>query len=197
MKKIYILFALCIITTVSWSQKCSNIKAEFDNHKLYIYYDLQAKEGMQCFVNAYSSKDNYKTALKYVSGAVGRNISPGEGLKIIWDVKKEFEEVDIAKLDFRVEANEYPPANYFPVIIEGKFKRGGEIIISWHSGSSGEDISLELHKKGAFVKSIVNTIDSGNFKWIIPKEIEKGEGYQIKYKNSNRNELFSSYFEIK
>ena len=73
----------------------------------------------------------------------------------------------------------------------------GEISILWRSGSSGEEISLELYKKGAYVKSIVSTLDSGTFKWIIPKDIEKGEGYQVKYKNSQRNELFSNYFEIK
>ncbi|MBI4947332.1 MAG: hypothetical protein HY840_13150 [Bacteroidetes bacterium] len=194
-------FILIFVLNITWlslfSQECGNIKAEFDNRKVYIYYDLAGNENETYFVSANCSKDGFKETLKYVSGAAGRNIKPGKTRMIIWDCKKEFDQIDLAQIDFKVSASTTAPANYYTVTITGKIKRGNKINITWLSGSSGEDITIDLLKKGNYYKRVVNTLDMGSFEWTIPGNVEKGEGYQIRVTTPQKNELFSNWFEMK
>ncbi len=191
----------CLLSTIVhsvFSQKCENIRAEFDNQKVYVYYDLNSsKENSEYFVLVTCSKDGFKETLKYVSGSVGRNIQAGKGLKIIWDCKHEYDEINLNEIDFKVAATDVAPANYFPVTISGKLKRGNTVKISWYSGSYNEDISLVLYRKGNYYKKIVNTLDLGSFQWEIPDNIEKGSDFQIKLTTPEKNELYSEIFEIK
>lgn len=193
-----VILIFLLISNFLFSQECENVRAEYDNNKVYIYYDLvTAPADAKCFVSAYISKDSFNSPLKYVSGAVGVNVTPGENLKIVWDCKKEFSEINLSGIDFKVSATKDIPAAYFQVLVTGKFKRNGNIKITWISGTSGEDITIDLLKKGFHYKRIMNTIDMGSFDWTIPDNVEKGSEYQIRIMNNYKNELYSVKFEIK
>lgn len=193
---LFVSFLLFSIVNVH-AQECENIRAEYDNVKVYIYFDLTGGENENYFVTAHCSKDAFKTPLKYVSGAAGRNIKQGKNLKIIWDCKKEYNEVNLTEIDFKVAAAKVAPANYYTVNVSGKLKRGNKISLSWCSGSSNEDIIIDLYKKDHYYKRIVSTLDLGTFEWTIADNIEKGSDYQIRISNPEKNEFFSDRFEIK
>lgn len=194
-----ILFCLAIIAFNGLSaQECGNIRAEYDNEKVYIYYDLNSSsETADYFVNVNCSKNEFKEPLKFVSGAVGRNIKAGKNLKIIWDCQKEFYELDLKDIDFKVAASNVAPANYFLASVTGKIKRKNKVTIAWFSGSGGEEITIDLYKKGNYYKRILSTMDMGSFLWEISDSIEKGSDYQIKITNPEKNEMFSDRFDIK
>lgn len=197
MKIIFFCFAFITFKILS-AQECGNIHAEYDNEKVYIYYDLNSSsETADYFVSVNCSKNNFKEPLKFVSGDVGRNIKAGKNLKITWDCQKEYYEIDLKEIDFKVAAVNVAPANYYTANITGKIKRGNKVVIAWFSGSGGEEINIDLYKKGAYYKRIISTMDLGSFQWEISKSIEKGNEYQIKITNPEKNEMFSDRFEIK
>jgi hypothetical protein len=197
MKVILFLVAIFAVSGLS-AQECNNIRAEYDNQKVYIYYDLSSSdEKADYFVAVNCSKSTFKESLKYVSGAVGRNIKAGKDLKIIWDCKKEYNELDLKEIEFKVAASSVAPANYYTATVTGKIKRGNKVNIAWLSGSSGEEIIIDLYKKDTYYKRIVSTLDLGSFQWEIPDFIEKGNEYQIKITNPEKNEMYSDRFEVK
>lgn len=194
-----VLQIICILTLhTSFAQDCDNIRAEYDNRKVYILYDLNSSnENASYFVSATCSKDGFKESLKFVSGAAGRNVKPGKNLKITWDCKKEYQEINLNEIDFKVAASDVAPANYFPVQVSGKLKRGNTVTISWFSGSADEEISIVLCRRGNHYRKIVNTLDLGSFQWEIPDSIEKGGDFQVKIITIDKNELYSERFEIR
>ncbi len=88
----YILSA--IIHTLS-AQSVKNIKAEIDkiNRRINITYDLHSKNKYDKYnIEVYVSRDSGKTfkhRLEYVTGKVGKGISPGVGKAIQWLFLKE------------------------------------------------------------------------------------------------------------
>lgn len=197
MKAIFFLFSFFLFQIIS-AQNCDNIRAEYDGEKVYVYYDLSSNnENAEYFVTVSCSKNDFKEPLKFISGAAGRNIKAGKGLQIIWDCQKEFYALDLKEIDFKVGASDVAPANYYTASVTGKIKRGNKVAIAWFSGSGGEEIKIDLYKKGAFYKRIISTMDMGSFQWEISDSIEKGSEYQIKITNPEKNEMWSDRFEIK
>ncbi len=97
-----ILGLFIIIGLQSYAQRVENVKAELSGTNVVISYDLFGNDALYN-VKVYSSSDNYKVPLTFVTGDVGNNISVGNSKKIIWEYNKENLK-NTQNLNFKIDA---------------------------------------------------------------------------------------------
>jgi len=88
----------------NFSQEITNIHFVQEGKMINIYYDLTGEGNYE--VKVYCSQDggnNWGNPLIQVTGAVGKDLNPGVGKKIIWDVLVEKEALQ-GDIKFKVEA---------------------------------------------------------------------------------------------
>jgi len=72
--------------------KATNVRFDISANQVIITYDLRGRADETYGVNLtlHKEKDNSRTYRpRLISGDVGRNVAPGEGRKIVWDLRKE------------------------------------------------------------------------------------------------------------
>ncbi|MBL7906183.1 MAG: energy transducer TonB [Bacteroidales bacterium] len=124
-----------IIASIVSSQIVNNLRFEQSGKMIDVYYDLSGKGDDSFLVKLYCSQDGGKTwgaPLKYVSGAIGESVKPGNGKKISWDVLKEKDKL-VGEVKFKVEAShkfnieeEVGEAEIFTMVEESPSFPGGD-----------------------------------------------------------------------
>ena len=133
MKKTILQIALALLCFTAQAQKVSNIRAEQRGQDIVVLYTLETTS--PCEVSLLLSQDNGATwgsALKNVSGDVGKNISAGEK-QITWKVLEEREQLVGDKIKFKVLAN--GKKSFEPEMV---FVEGGTFQMGSESGDSDE-----------------------------------------------------------
>jgi uncharacterized protein (TIGR02145 family) len=107
MKNNLLLIFLILSSTLMYAQRIENVRFEQEGNMINIYYDLK---GVQvdnvCNTDVYCSTDGGATwgsALKCVTGAVGKRQTVGNNKKIIWDVLCEKENLT-GNIKFEIRA---------------------------------------------------------------------------------------------
>ena len=117
-------------------------QVEMEGVKLNIYYDLIDNDATHKYtVKLFSSRDNFVSNLKKVSGDVGLQVSPGTNKKIVWNISDEFGDNVEDKISFQVKGVIYAP---FLKLNENytKLKRGKSYEFTWTGGSDKELLML-------------------------------------------------------
>ena len=84
-------FLLTLSTGKISAQSFAITQIEMEGVKLNIYYVLQdTNEANRYIIKLFSSRDNYSTSLKSVTGDVGVAIIPGSNKKIVFNISEEF-----------------------------------------------------------------------------------------------------------
>jgi len=122
MKKIVFQIVLSVLCFSAQAQKVSNIRAEQAGQDILLKYSLETTS--PCEISVLLSQDNgltWGSALKNVSGDVGKNISAGEK-SITWKVLEERDQLVGSKIKFKVIAvgkKAVAPADHEMVFVEG------------------------------------------------------------------------------
>jgi len=131
-------FIVCIILYVIslkvYTQSISNIKIIKKDKKFTITYDLKAKQPDEKFiVDLFVSEDGgatFRDTIKGLSGDVGKNILPGLGKQMIWDMAAGNDSIKGPKIKFEVRASsmnesEIPRDSVFEFSMDMVLVRGG------------------------------------------------------------------------
>ncbi len=186
MKQLFIILILVQAIGVLQAQQVNNIIAEKDGDYVKITYDLSAGSPSEMFeVQLYGSHNNFTTPLRSVSGDIGKNIKPGEDKIIIW---RPMEELTTFTGEIIFEIRATLLTGYYQVTnptSASKFKKKRVVPVKWKGGQSDEEVTLEVVKFGSPVLLIAEKLsNSGSYNWTIPKDFDKGAGYQVKVTNS-------------
>jgi sulfatase modifying factor 1 len=103
------LISLIISAGTASGQRIENCRFEWDNIKISVSYDLIDNQQRLCVVDLFYSADSGLTfigPLKKVSGDIGKNVLPGVGKKITWDVTTEPDLILGKSITFVVEVHE-------------------------------------------------------------------------------------------
>lgn len=133
MKRSILQIILTVLCLSAQAQKVSNIHAEQHGQEIVVFYSLETAS--PCEVNLLLSQDNgvtWSSALKNVSGDVGKNIAAGEK-QITWNVLEEREQLVGDNMKFKVIAN--GKKSFEPEMV---FVEGGTFQMGTNSGREFE-----------------------------------------------------------
>lgn len=103
MKQKIIIFLLLLSSALSaLAQNATNVRVRQEGEEIIITYDLNKKSDVHVYIS--TKEHNQYRELIAVRGAVGKNISAGENLKIIWHPLNEQSEFVVQNVRFKVEA---------------------------------------------------------------------------------------------
>ena len=85
-----------------WAQNITNVRTHQEGENIIITYDLAKQSDVRVFVT--TGQSTQYTELKAVTGAVGKDISAGTDLQIIWQPLKEQTEFVAQNVRFKIEA---------------------------------------------------------------------------------------------
>ncbi|MCI0751544.1 MAG: hypothetical protein L0Y35_06885 [Flammeovirgaceae bacterium] len=193
-----ILFFLCLIAASTQAQQLENVRAQMVGDKVLITYDInQPRQGQKFIVLAYGSHNNFTTPLSLVSGDVGagKELQPGTGLRIEWDIRDELREFT-GDITFELQATVVSALFIERPSSKNGIRRGKKTRITWRGGKPNQTLAVELIKGGAIVNQLSSTQNNGTMEWAVPKEIELGKDYQI-HLNSPSGSVSSESFSIK
>jgi hypothetical protein len=157
-----ILGLFMIIGLQSYAQRVENVKAELSGTNVVISYDLFGNDALYN-VKVYSSSDNYKVPLTFVTGDVGNNIGVGNSKKISWDYNKENLK-NTQNLNFKIDAvAQQVSGNNNTNNLNQEFERKGYIGISL-----GPSFPMGDFKNGALTGLQISLI---NFGYLFTKNI--------------------------
>lgn len=199
-------FIICLSLAIPLqAQRIENVKATLENDKVIITYDVTGVTSGQRFkAQLYSSHNNFASPLFRVSGDVGE-ITPGTGKKIEWDAKSELVtfsgdvtfEVRGHPVTLEVRAVEEKKSWSFKNPTDGSsVRRGTNFTIEWTGGTASENIRLDLMRDGKVLQKLSDLKNNGSFSWSVPKDLEKGVGYQLKVSSGSEG-VTSPVFVIK
>ena len=105
MSKIFITVILCsVFRMVAAQTHVSNIRVQVSEEQLIITYDLTERADIEVHVS-FDGGINFRGPLQYVSGAAGRNIAPERDKIVVWNVVREFGDVDYPNAVVKIVAN--------------------------------------------------------------------------------------------
>jgi formylglycine-generating enzyme required for sulfatase activity len=137
MKKALFQIVLMVLCITAQAQKVSNVHAEQRGQEIVVFYSLETSS--PCEVSLVLSQNNgatWSSALKNVSGDVGKNITAGNK-QITWNVLEEREQLVGDQIRFKVIANGKKSFELEMVFVEGgTFQMGS---------SSGESDEQPIH----------------------------------------------------
>lgn len=198
MRHLIVIIWVFLFPFISEGQAISNVRASFEAGKITVTYDLTGGNDKQAYnVALYSSHDNYKKPVISVSGDVGNNKNAGVAKRIVWDAQVDLGEYKGA-LTFRVSADPIPLAySFIEPTASTKYRRGKSASIAWEGGAPADNITIDLLNNGNVVQQISSARNSGIQNWIIPKDMTKGDGYQVRLQSSSGQNITSNIFSIK
>ena len=201
MKKLYLLgVGLLFFSAQLSAQSITNVQASISGSTVIITYDLTSSDNGQKFdVAIKSSKDNFASALKEVTGDVGANQSAGNGKKIIWDAKKELGKFS-GEISFEIIATvTFTPLNFVKPTAGSGVKIGKPYKVQWKGGAEDRNLKLELMKNNTSVMDMGNINNTGSYTWNVPKTMEKGENYNFRLLDPTKpnDAVLSAQFNLK
>src|SRR5690349_21166356 len=82
---------LALSAFVAAAQTVTIKRVELVMDKVVVTYDLEdSNPNNEYLLNLYTSKDNFATALKNVSGDIGAEVKPGAGKRVEWAIMEEY-----------------------------------------------------------------------------------------------------------
>ena len=177
--------ALVFITSFELrAQTVGNVSAKIDASNpsnVIITYNLTSSGPNQSYrIELRSSHDNYVGNLQMVSGDVGENVTPGNGLRIIWRAREEMG-LFVGNITFEVNSTlTLSPLRLTSPRLSDTFDPGNSIPIEWEGGFSDSQIKLELFKSNLFNMDITTTPNRKKFDWVVPSDVLNGTDYKIK-----------------
>jgi hypothetical protein len=177
-------------------QFAENITPVFKNGHATITYDLIGLKAKETYiVSVYASYNNFNSPLVLVSGDVGKNIQEGKGKKIEWKASEEAGNYK-GDITFRINvALLFTPLEFINPT-GGAIRRGRTTTIEWRGGYISNDKVLELYKGSERIATLAKVKNVWLYKWLIPKDLEKGNDYTLKLSGGNES-LVSNPFRIK
>lgn len=179
MKRSILQIILTVLCLSAQAQKVSNIHAEQHGQEIVVFYSLETAS--PCEVNLLLSQDNgvtWSSALKNVSGDVGKNIAAGEK-QITWNVLEEREQLVGDNMKFKVIANGKKSFEPEMVFVEGGTFQMGT--------NSGREFEKPVH---SVTLSSFNMGKYGNN----PSTMECGNGTELEYFSRMRQLPGRRYF---
>jgi formylglycine-generating enzyme required for sulfatase activity len=130
---VFLIFILHFSFCIAFGQEITNCHFEQDGKKVNIYYDIgHAKEGQKFEISLFYSIDGGKTfsgPLQKITGDAGKDVLPGTGKMIVWDVLAEQEKIFSDQVVFEVSAKTMGFENFTETVngvqIEMVFVKGG------------------------------------------------------------------------
>ena len=178
----YLLSILLILScsSVLLAQNVENVRASLDGNSVVILYDLIGDPGQTFRVELRSSHNNFGTPLRMVSGDIGDNVSPGSSRRVVWEAKKELRAFT-GDVQFEIKADLlFSPLQITSPVGGSAYKGGKDLGITWRGGNTGDRITLDIMRDGRIYQSLGSVTNTGNYNWVIPKKIEKSDGYSIR-----------------
>lgn len=172
------LFAISLAFS-SMSQSIENIKAVAQGNKIIITFDIKDPKPGQALYNIklYSSHDNFSAPLTFIKGDVGNEIHPGPAKRIEWEAGEvgDFK----GEMTFEIRG-ELVAAWQFKAPAGGSsVKQGKAAHIEWQGGKPDDNVKIEL-VKGGKATLLTEGKNTGSYGWVVPKELKKGGGYQLR-----------------
>jgi hypothetical protein len=193
--RLAIVYLLLFIPTLAFTQSISNVRAENQNGKVIVTYDLNGTNDVKYVITLYGSHDNFQASLKYVAGDVGKGVAAGTNKRIEWDIAQELISYQ-GNITFKIRGEVIPLPLAIKTPAAGATVRLGKSKpITWSGGRQGQSIRIELMKDGAVAQSIGETTNTGAYQWSVPKDLAKGN-YQIRLTGGNET-LNSETFNVK
>ena len=205
MLKLYIKrFAfLLIFSLISLSnlmaQRVEIQKIFFKDSKVHVQYTLLDDKSDRSYqMQLYSSKDNYISPLKEVSGDVGVDIYPGEDKEIVWDPFAEYGQDFDDEVSLEIRGRVYIPFVKLDGFNYNSIKRGKPYHLSWTGGSSSNILNIELYRGENKVASFSNIANIGEYDLTIPKSVKPGNDYKLRISDKKNKDdvVYSKEFKV-
>jgi len=173
MKTLFLVIILFLFETIySYSQSIQNVIFNEKENKIIINYDLIDSDNSHLYeITLEISNDggvSFKSLPKSLQGDIGKNIKPGEGKKIIWNVLKDVGELQGDEFVFKVIAKPIEDRSLNSDNFT-KSESGGISPYIWIGGGAlllGGAAVLLLSKKNEGGSTIVPDLpDTGNIPW--------------------------------
>jgi len=99
---------LALSPTLAWCQSVSNVRAgQTEDDQIIVTYDLLGESYQTFEISLLLSRDggqNFDITPRTVSGDVGKDVKPGRGIKMVWDVLMDVPRLQGSAFVFRVTA---------------------------------------------------------------------------------------------
>lgn len=182
------------------AQGISHVRAQPEGKVVNIVYDLaDSTQGKTYTVAVYGLFEKKRSLLTYVEGDVGAGIKAGNGKRIVWSARREFEQFK-GTVRFEVEAITV----LSPLLMQSPagrtvYRRGKSYPLTWSGGNGIERVTLELYDKKGKNAEIQRTANQGQYVWTVPTRTKPGSDYQLKISGVGEpnNTTLSDVFRIR
>lgn len=183
-------FLLAFATGKITAQSFAITQIEMEGVKLNIYYVLQdTDETHKYIIKLFSSRDNYSTSLKSVTGDVGVAIIPGSNKKIVFNISEEFGADFEDKISFQIRGSIYVP---FIKLNESyaKLKRDKSYEFTWTGGTEKEILNIELLSGDKKILDFPAFSNEQKYNLKLPASLKVGQPYRLRiYDNNNGDRI--------
>jgi hypothetical protein len=190
--------ALVLCAVIASAQTVTIRKVELVLDKVIVTYDLEdSNPNNEYFLNLYTSKDNFFSALKNVTGDIGADVKPGTGKRVEWSIMQEYGNYK-GKLALEVRGKVYTPVARLQNFDTKKaYRRGTNHQLNWKPGNSNP-INIELFKGGQRISGDMNLPNNGSHPMFFPKDAKPGKDYRLKITDpKNPDEvIYTGYFKV-
>jgi Ser-Thr-rich glycosyl-phosphatidyl-inositol-anchored membrane family len=190
LSRLLIVFIVCVCIC-SYGQTFENIRPTISGDKVIITYDLKYPDPTQKFnVSLYGSHDKYTNPITPVEGNIGQNVTPGKGLRIVWDAKNSTVSLD-SEIIFRLKGTLKLALKPLGTTA---YKKGQDVKLDWVGSGASDRMNIELIRNGKVYKTLAEkTPNTFSYNWKIPKNLKAGKDYSIRLTNANLpNEVSAS-----
>jgi hypothetical protein len=191
-------FLLVLATGKITAQSFAISQIEMEGVKLNIYYVLQdTDETNKYIIKLFSSRDNYSTPLKSVSGDVGVAIIPGNNKKIVFDISKEFGDDFEDRISFQIRGSFYVPF----IKLNGsyaKLKRDKSYELTWTGGTEKEILNIELLSGDKKILDFPSFSNEQMYNLKLPASLKVGKPYRLRIYDTNNGDrvVFTNEFLV-
>ncbi len=193
MKRCSLFIGLMLTFLVNQAQQFFIADVRNENNKITVDFRIDGNFDLERYeVKLYSSHDNFSKPMQFITGDVeGELPNNNQIYTLIWDAQKELIEFDgEVQLELRGEVT-YLPIHSEQERLSGKQLKETEI--QWQGGNPADRVKIELVKNDVVVSEITTSNNTGDYTWMVSKDIEKGKGYKIRLTNlTNANEIYES-----
>ena len=195
---IIISFFLALATGKITAQTFAITQVEMEVVKLNIYYVLQDADATNRYIiKLFSSRDNYSTPLKSVTGDIGVAVIPGNNKKIVFNISEEFGADFEDKISFQIRGSIYVP---FIKLNESyaKLKRDKSYEFTWTGGTEKEILNIELVSGDKKIMDFPSFSNEQKYNLKLPASLKIGIPYRLRiYDNNNGDRVvFTNEFLV-
>jgi hypothetical protein len=198
MKRTCILALSLLFAKFGIAQKIENVVVISTEEGIELSFDIQQKESIQELYNVqiYSSFDNYKVPLQFLSGKT-KDVKTTNRLKFVIDGEEAFAGFK-GEVDFKISATMI----YSPIVMHkpygaAKYKKGSLIEIAWKGGVEDDSYKLELYKGSKKVKTLESDISLHSYSWVADKTKKGNYKLKVASVKNESNSAFSPEIKIK